>query len=560
MNEFENNDFKNNDNEENHQEWNHQEEIVYESVNQDQEPDYNQGREAEETPIYAQGDPQGSQSYGSQSYGSQRFQYSEYNQSNPDKKNKKRKRRKKTGLAKLVASAVIFGVIAGACFVGISIAKDKLYPSKADRIETTTATTSSKNDTASSGSQTYSAQDVSDVVSTVMPSVVSITSTIQSSSYYGYGSSQESQGAGSGFIIAKTKKYLMIATNNHVVSGATSLTVGFSDDTTASATIVGTDSDADLAVISVKLSDIKEKTASTIKVATLGDSDKLKVGETVVAIGNALGYGQSVTTGVVSAKNREVSFTDGTMTLLQTDAAINPGNSGGVLINMSGQVIGINNAKLEDTSVEGMGYAIPISTAKTVLEDLMNAESVNKNNASFLGVIGKDIDSNYSQALGIPTGIYVSQVVSGSPAEKAGISAGDVIVKFEGNTVSTMEGLKEKLSLKTAGTKVKITFQRVNQSGEYESKTVTVKLGKKSDFKDITDDSTESSNDSNSNSNGSSGNSGNSNGNSGNSGNSNSNSGNSGNSNGNSGNGSTNPYEYFFGNGSDGNDNYSYNY
>ena len=276
--------------------------------------------------------------------------------------------------AKLVASAAVFGLVAGACFVGVSVAKDKLYPSTADRIETTSGTTSAKSETSSSGSSS-SSSNVASVVNEVMPSVVSITSTIQSSNYYGFGT-QESEGAGSGFIVAKTKDNLMIATNNHVVSDATSLTVGFADDTTAKATVVGTDSSADLAVISVKIKDIKDSTASKIKVATLGSSDDLKVGEEVVAIGNALGYGQSVTTGVVSAKNREVSLTDGTMNLLQTDAAINPGNSGGVLINMDGQVVGINNAKLEDTSVEGMGYAIPITTAKTILTDLMNASSV----------------------------------------------------------------------------------------------------------------------------------------------------------------------------------------
>ena len=456
-------------------------------------------------------------------------------------------------VAKLVAAAAVFGLVAGACFTGVSIAKDKLYPSTADKIETTSGTTSAKNNTTSSGSS--SSQDVATVVNEVMPSVVSITSTIQSSNYYGFGT-QESEGAGSGFIIAKTKDNLMIATNNHVVSDSTSLTVGFIDDTTAKATIVGTDSSADLAVISVKLSDIKDSTASKIKVATLGSSDDLKVGEEVVAIGNALGYGQSVTTGVVSAKNREVSLTDGTMNLLQTDAAINPGNSGGVLINMDGQVIGINNAKLEDTSVEGMGYAIPISTAKTILTDLMNASSVSTKDAAFLGVVGRDINESYSSALGIPSGIYVSQVVSGSPAEKAGISAGDVITKFEGNNVSTMSGLKEKLAIKKANTKVKITFKRANQSGTYKEKTVTVTLGKKSDFKDVTTDSSSESNDSNSSSDSNSNNE-NNNGNS-NNGNSNgNNNGNSGNygygyGNGNSGsdnsNGYMNPYEYFFGN------------
>lgn len=472
----------------------------------------------------------------------------------PDKRRRQRKngsKNNKNGMgkkaAKLVASAAVFGLVAGACFVGVSVAKDKLYPSTADRIETTSGTTSAKSETSSSGSSS-SSSNVASVVNEVMPSVVSITSTIQSSNYYGFGT-QESEGAGSGFIVAKTKDNLMIATNNHVVSDATSLTVGFADDTTAKATVVGTDSSADLAVISVKIKDIKDSTASKIKVATLGSSDDLKVGEEVVAIGNALGYGQSVTTGVVSAKNREVSLTDGTMNLLQTDAAINPGNSGGVLINMDGQVVGINNAKLEDTSVEGMGYAIPITTAKTILTDLMNANSVSTKDAAFLGVVGRDINESYSSALGIPSGIYVSQVVSGSPAEKAGISAGDVITKFEGNNVSTISGLKEKLALKKANTKVKITFKRANQSGTYEEKTVTVTLGKKSDFSDVTtDNSSDSSNDSNNNSN-----NGNNNGNSnGNSGNSNGNSGDYGYGNGNfgndNGNGYINPYEYFFGN------------
>lgn len=468
----------------------------------------------------------------------------------PDKRRRQRKngsKNNKNGMgkkaAKLVASAAVFGLVAGACFVGVSVAKDKLYPSTADRIETTSGTTSAKSETSSSGSSS-SNSNVASVVNEVMPSVVSITSTIQSSNYYGFGT-QESEGAGSGFIVAKTKDNLMIATNNHVVSDATSLTVGFADDTTAKATVVGTDSSADLAVISVKLSDIKDSTASKIKVATLGSSDDLKVGEEVVAIGNALGYGQSVTTGVVSAKNREISLTDGTMNLLQTDAAINPGNSGGVLINMDGQVVGINNAKLEDTSVEGMGYAIPITTAKTILTDLMNASSVSTKDAAFLGVVGRDINESYSSALGIPSGIYVSQVVSGSPAEKAGISAGDVITKFEGNNVSTMSGLKEKLALKKANTKVKITFKRANQSGTYKEKTVTVTLGKKSDFSDVTtDNSSDSSNDSNNgNNNGNSnGNFGNSNGNSGDYGYGNGNSGND------NGNGYINPYEYFFGN------------
>ena len=261
--------------------------------------------------------------------------------------------------------------------------------------------------------------------------------------------------------------------------------------------------------------------------AVLGNSDNLKVGQPVIAIGNALGYGQSVTTGVLSAKNREVSFTDGTMILLQTDAAINPGNSGGVLINQNGEVIGINNAKLEDTSVEGMGYAIPITTAKEILSDLMNSTTIAEKDASFLGVVGRTIDSTYSNTLGMPVGIYVTQVVEGSPAEKAGINAGDIIVAFNGNSVSTMDGLKSKLARKAAGTKITLTIKRANQNGEYQEQDIEVTLGKKSDFADASSKQ-ENNNKDNQN------NSGN------------------GNNNGEGDNGNnyyTDPFEYFFGNG-----------
>ncbi|MDO5305375.1 MAG: trypsin-like peptidase domain-containing protein, partial [bacterium] len=357
MNEFENNGFHNenlennqiNNNQTGNSEGYNSTEIaadvtpIEETVAQEQSHRYSYKEQGtgEETSYHRADNGPYNNNYGNNTYNNSYSNDNNYYSNIPPEPDKRRRQRKngnktdKNGIgkkaAKLVVSAAVFGLVAGACFTGVSIAKDKLYPSTADRIETTSGTTSAKNNTASSGSS--SSQNVATVVNEVMPSVVSITSTIQSSNYYGFGT-QESEGAGSGFIIAKTKDNLMIATNNHVVSDSTSLTVGFVDDTTAKATIVGTDSSADLAVISVKISDIKDSTASKIKVATLGSSDDLKVGEEVVAIGNALGYGQSVTTGVVSAKNREVSLTDGTMNLLQTDAAINPGNSGGVLINM----------------------------------------------------------------------------------------------------------------------------------------------------------------------------------------------------------------------------------
>lgn len=479
--------------------------------------------------------------------------YSRYNYIPEEPVRGQRKEKKKgswfTGALKVAGFAVIFGVVAGGAFAGVNAAKEHFFPSASTRIETTTADTSEKNSTDSAASSdssgTVTAQDVSAVVEQVMPSVVSITGTFQTNDYFGFGT-QESEGAGSGFIIAEDGNRLLIATNNHVVADSSSLTVGFVDGSTASATVVGKDSNADLAVISVSSKDISDETAKKIKIATLGDSGSLKVGQPVIAIGNALGYGQSVTTGVLSAKDREVSFTDGTMTLLQTDAAINPGNSGGVLINMKGEVIGINNAKLEDTSVEGMGYAIPISTANSVLNDLMNAESISDEDASFLGIIGKNIDSSYSEALGMPQGIYVSQVVSGSPAEEAGISAGDIITAMEGNTVSTMEGLKEKLAIKKAGTKVTITYKRANQNGEYEEKETKVTLGKASDFKDVTENSQSQDNSSqdqfNDNQNG------NSNGNFGNRGNGNSDSYDYYNNGGNSNSGDFDPFYYFFNN------------
>ena len=406
-----------------------------------------------------------------------RYQGQQYYSSIPDEPDKKRGGMGMR-IAKIAGAALLFGIVAGVGFAGVSIARDRLIPSATERVQTTVQNNGSDDSSSSSAS----AQDISNVVDAVMPSVVSITSKTQVSNYF-FGT-QESEGAGSGFILAKTDDALMIATNNHVVEGANALTVGFSDGTTADATIVGTDSDADLAVISVQASGLSEDTLSTIKVAVLGSSDDLKVGETVIAIGNALGYGQSVTTGVVSAKDREVSFTDGTMTLLQTDAAINPGNSGGVLVNLNGEVVGINNAKLEDTSVEGMGYAIPISTAQGTLETLMNSGSIPEGEAAYLGILGRTIDSTYSEALGMPSGVYVSQVVEGSPAETAGIAAGDVITGFEGNTVSTMDGLKDRISAQQAGTEVQITLQRANQNGTYEEQTVTVTLGKESDYQD----------------------------------------------------------------------------
>ncbi len=279
---------------------------------------------------------------------------------------------------KLTAYAMAFGLIAGGTFAGVTYAQTQLTGTTV--ASSATAGDSSSDSTSSSVSSDSSdtsvektsstTTDAETVASNVLPSVVSITAVSTATNMFGQ--TQESEGAGSGFIIRQTDDTVYIATNYHVIEGASTLSVGFVDDSTVSASVVGYDSTNDLAVIAVKSSDMESSTLDAITVATLGDSDDLKAGQTVIAIGNALGYGQSVTTGVVSATNREVSFDTGTMTLIQTDAAINPGNSGGVLVNTDGEVIGINNAKLEDTSVEGMGYAIPMSTAKTILTNIMD--------------------------------------------------------------------------------------------------------------------------------------------------------------------------------------------
>ena len=331
----------------------------------------------------------------------------------------------------------------------------------------------------------------------VMPSIVSITGKFEttSQSWFGQTQSSESEGVGSGIIIGKKDGKILIVTNNHVVADAKSLSVGFVDGKSASATIRGTDSDADLAVVEVDTKNMKSSTLKKIAVITLGDSSKLQTGERAIAIGNALGYGQSVTGGYISALNRQVQLTDKTMTLIQTDAAINPGNSGGALLNSKGELIGINTVKYSSEDVEGMGYAIPINTARPIINKLIKNEATSESEQAYLGVSGQTIDSSMASQFDMPSGVYVQQVIKSSPAQKAGISAGDVIVSFNGSNVSTMDGLKEKISNLKAGKKVKVVVKRQNQMGTYEKKTLTVTLGKKSDAPST------SSNSSNSNSN-----------------------------------------------------------
>ena len=287
---------------------------------------------------------------------------------------------------------------------------------------------------------------------------------------------REKVGSGSGVIIREDG---YIVTNNHVVEGATEIEVTLNNNKKFDAKLIGTDPATDVALIKVD--------AQGLPVIPFGDSDKLRLGEWVLAIGSPYDLRSTITAGIISAKGRSMPNYDGKFRIesfIQTDAAVNPGNSGGVLVNMKGEVVGINNAKLEDTSVEGMGYAIPISTAQDILTSLMNADSIPEGETAYLGIVGRTIDSQYSQALGMPSGAYVSQVVKGSPAEEAGIEAGDIITGFEGRDVSTMDGLKQRISLKKAGEKVEVTLQRANQNGEYQEQTVTVTLGKQSDYED----------------------------------------------------------------------------
>ena len=355
----------------------------------------------------------------------------------------------------------------------------------------TTKTTSSSSSTSSN--------DLSGVSKNVMPSIVSITGKFEttSQSWFGQTQNSESEGVGSGIIIGKKDGKILIVTNNHVVADAKSLSVGFVDGKSASATIRGTDSDADLAVVEVDTKNMKSSTLKKIAVITLGDSSKLQTGERAIAIGNALGYGQSVTGGYISALNRQVQLTDKTMTLIQTDAAINPGNSGGALLNSKGELIGINTVKYSSEDVEGMGYAIPINTAKPIINKLIKNEATSESEQAYLGVSGQTIDSSMASQFDMPSGVYVQQVIKSSPAQKAGISAGDVIVSFNGSNVSTMDGLKEKISNLKAGKKVKVVVKRQNQMGTYEKKTLTVTLGKKSDAPSTSSNSSNSNSNSN---------------------------------------------------------------
>lgn len=408
-----------------------------------------------------------------------------------------------TKLIQTVAIALVFGLVAGATGLGVVYFggnsfglfqeasgnadddrdNDKISNSGKDEGETSDKNDSENNQTVtnpipetnSNTSSVVAIMDVSDLVQDAMPCIVAITNISETyvQGMWGQSYVQESESCGTGFLVEQDNDYIYIATNNHVVEGAKELTVQFSDSTEVKAEIKGQVASKDLAVIKVALKDIPEETLGIIKIARLGDSNALEVGEGAIAIGNALGYGQSVTTGVVSALGRSVTVTDSTTgttivnnNLIQTDAAINPGNSGGALFNVNGEVIGINSVKYSDTSVEGIGYAIPISDAMLVIEKLISGEQVDVAKAGYLGIQG--VDSNY--------GVYVYKVFPGSAAEKAGLQVGDIIVEFEGNEISTMSQLKELLSYYAAGEEVDFVIYKA-KGNEYVKEKVTVTLG-----------------------------------------------------------------------------------
>lgn len=447
------------------------------------------------------------QSYDNRQYGGDPYGRRPQPEDMPPKK-------KKGGILKrvalLTAGALLFGTVSGATMVGVNVAASRFMgnsaaasaePEKKEAIpKARTESRDSGQDngqgSASQGDGGYqqgqrnngkAVADVSDIVEQAMPTVVAITSTaVYQSNNYGYGwffrggpQTYEVPSSGSGIIIGENDKELLIVTNNHVVEDSTSLKVAFIDSEVVDAAIKGTDAETDLAVIAVPLEQIKDDTKSKIKVARLGNSDELKVGQGVIAIGNALGYGQSVTVGYVSALNREVRVSNtSTRELLQTDAAINPGNSGGALLNMRGEVIGINAAKYSSTEVEGIGYAIPISKAEDIMNQLMNRKTMNpveEARRGYLGIQGTSVDEESAAAFGMPRGVYVYKILEEGAAARSDLREKDIITKVDGQSVRNMTDLQELLACYEMGEQIDLTVQ-TQKDGEYQERTVTIAL------------------------------------------------------------------------------------
>ncbi|MCF2680780.1 trypsin-like peptidase domain-containing protein [Faecalicatena contorta] len=401
-------------------------------------------------------------------------QYSYYTPEEDQKKKEKPKKKIPTW-AKMICFGLIFGLVASVTFQAGNFIGGKLFGTGEEKTAKKAETVGSTKLTTSSDSTVNS--DVAEIAKNAMPSVVSITnmSVQQVQNFFGGIQEQESTSAGSGIIISQNDSELLVLTNNHVVENSETLTVTFIDEESVEAVIKGTDATRDLAVVAVKLEDIKDSTMDEIAVATLGDSTQIQVGEPAIAIGNALGYGQSVTTGIISATGRTIDGYDSE--LIQTDAAINPGNSGGALLNAKGEVIGINTAKVATNAVEGMGYAIPVSDASDTITDLMNRETrtkVAEGEQGYLGIQGENV-----QMYSMPAGVYISEVAKGGGAAKAGLSKGSIITALEGVGVDDMSALKEQLQYYRVGETVKVTVQVLCEEGEYKEQTVEVTLGTK---------------------------------------------------------------------------------
>lgn len=395
--------------------------------------------------------------------------------------------------AGITAAAVLFGTVAGGVMTGVNYVGARLTgladitaTAPAETEGTTTAQVPETSAASNNGSTTAvsTVTDVSSIAEKAMPSLVAIndTMTVEQNNFFGMPQTYQAQSSGSGIIVGQNDTELLIATNNHVVSGATDMKVTFTDSTQVAAAVKGTDSATDLAIIAVKLSDIPSDTMSKIKVATLGNSDNVKVGQQVIAIGNALGYGQSLTVGYISALDREITDENGIQhTYIQTDAAINPGNSGCALLDLNGNVIGINAAKNASTEVEGMGFAIPISKAQEILNNLMTKktrEAVDESAQGYLGIQGTNIDANASKEYGMPVGIYVYKIVEGGAAANSDLKEKDIITKFDGQSVTNMEELKQMLTYYEGGSTVSLTVQSL-VNGSYVEHEVQITLGTK---------------------------------------------------------------------------------
>lgn len=407
----------------------------------------------------------------------------------PQQEEKKHKKKGGKRIIGFLFKAAIFGMLAGITFVGVQFLYSKLNPEAFYNYERFIL--GSTNDGISSDGElkvgntdqgtvsTAPESSIMKVAQETMPAIVTITSVSTTTDYW-FGTEYPNEGSGSGIIVGKDEKELLIATNNHVVDGTDKITVTFIDDSQVDAVIKGTDSKADLAVIAVDLADVEKSTVDAIKIANLGNSDDIKVGEMTIAIGNAMGYGQSLTVGYVSAKDRKIEVSDNysynTMILLQTDAAINPGNSGGALLNIKGEVIGINTVKFADYKVEGMGYAIPISKAIPIINELMNREILKPEEQGFLGVGPQDVTEDVSTMFGIPIGVYISTLVEGSAADKAGLQVGDVIQIINDVEITSGIQLRELISSIRVGTDIEVKFMR-HVNGDYKEQTVTVTLG-----------------------------------------------------------------------------------